>query len=431
MTPVTRLPLRTRQFSANAATLLWQSRARALVVAGIVGGWVLFRWRGPGTALGSIASVTFDRATVLWLALSSVLVYLLVTAGIYLWVRRRGVATTRLVLAALGMDVVLIFLATLLTTPQNHFDRALIVSFFVLYFAQLYQGVATAAVTAAGIALMYVVLLIAAASLPMPLDWTQELWTLWLFLAGVLGLLLLHGHAAARLERLVRLFERVEDGDFAEEYDVARDQRPDNLTIVGRAYNAMRAQLATIVLTDPLSGCMNRRGFEEALTREAARAARAGSPIALLSLDVDFFKRINDSFGHLAGDAVIRELGAMLRETARAGDIVGRLGGEEFAIVAPETGVDGASELAGRVLEAMRSRQFAGVDGRQQITVSIGIAADDVASDGMTESLRARADEALYAAKRAGRNRVVVWEHGMRLLTQDAERDGAGAAVEP
>jgi diguanylate cyclase (GGDEF)-like protein len=182
---------------------------------------------------------------------------------------------------------------------------------------------------------------------------------------------------------------------------------------VGRAYNQMRTQLSSIVLTDPLSGCLNRRGFEQELAREAARASRSGAEVALIAVDVDFFKAINDTYGHLAGDAVIREVGQLLRETARSSDVVARIGGEEYVMLLPGAGTAGAFHVATRIVEAFRRRSFVGVQGKQQVTASVGVVADKVRDTHMAEALKARADEALYAAKRAGRNRVVMWTHGM------------------
>jgi diguanylate cyclase (GGDEF)-like protein len=213
------------------------------------------------------------------------------------------------------------------------------------------------------------------------------------------------------------MFERAEEGDFSLTYDVRADTRPDNVTLVGRAYNRMRAQLATIVLTDPLSECLNRRGFEQQLQLDVRRAARSNGSVAIVAVDIDHFKQVNDSFGHLAGDAVIREAGQLLRETARGGDVVARVGGEEFVILAPDTDVAGALHLAGRVVEAFRTRHFAGVDGKVPVTASVGVVADRVRDEHAGGDLRARADEALYAAKRGGRDRVVLWESGAKLGT--------------
>jgi diguanylate cyclase (GGDEF)-like protein len=197
---------------------------------------------------------------------------------------------------------------------------------------------------------------------------------------------------------------------------VAADERPDAITSVGRAYNRMRTQLASIVLTDPLSGCYNRRGFEQQFRRELARAVRANTDVALLAIDLDHFKVVNDTHGHLVGDRVITEVGELLRANARTDDVVARTGGEEFMILAPSTSMDGAQHLALRIVEAFRRRAFVEPSPRVMLTVSIGVVADAVPNDDIAEDLRARADEALYAAKRSGRNRVVLWSRGLDTL---------------
>jgi diguanylate cyclase (GGDEF)-like protein len=136
--------------------------------------------------------------------------------------------------------------------------------------------------------------------------------------------------------------------------------------------------------------------------------------MALIAIDLDHFKQVNDTYGHLVGDQVIAESGALLRETARAGDVVGRTGGEEFLVLAPATSAAGAQHLAARIVEAFRRKAFA--EPQARVTVSVGVVSDAVPNEGIAEDLRARADEALYAAKRSGRNRVVVWSHGMDVL---------------
>ena len=177
----------------------------------------------------------------------------------------------------------------------------------------------------------------------------------------------------------------------------------------------MRAHLADIVETDSLSGCLNRRGFEQQFRRELARAARAQTELAIIDIDLDHFKQINDTYGHLVGDQVITEAGELLRANARAGDIVARTGGEEFAILAPGSGLAGAQHLALRIVEAFRRREFGG-NLRIPVTASVGVVAETIVDEAVHADLLARADEALYAAKRSGRNRVVIWSAGLASL---------------
>ena len=219
---------------------------------------------------------------------------------------------------------------------------------------------------------------------------------------------------SARLRRLVELFERAEEGDFAEPYLVEGDARPDPVNAVGRAYNRVREQLASMVLTDPLTGCLNRRGFDQSLARELSRAGRVGSEVSLLALDLDHFKSVNDTRGHLVGDAVLRETGELLRRTVRTGDLVARTGGEEFTILLPDTGSSGAYQLATRLCDAFRSHSFVVSGGAVRLTASLGaVASDGRMSDRLGEELKHRADQALYAAKRTGRDRVRVWTPSM------------------
>src|SRR5690606_6956344 len=130
------------------------------------------------------------------------------------------------------------------------------------------------------------------------------------------------------------------------------------------------------VLTDPLSGCYNRRGLNQLAEREVSRAMRAKKELAVLAIDLDHFKRVNDDYGHLTGDEVLREVGELLRETARDVDVVARFGGEEFTIVAPDSNEEGALILAERVMEAFRAHRFRSLPTELRVTASIGVAAD-------------------------------------------------------
>jgi len=162
----------------------------------------------------------------------------------------------------------------------------------------------------------------------------------------------------------------------------------------------LQVELRDQAIRDPLTNLFNRRYLEETLPREMARAGRAGAPLAVLLLDVDRFKEINDTDGHHAGDAALQSLGGLLATETRRGDIACRYGGDEFAIVLPNTTVDAAVERA----EEIRSR-FAAAKPARRITLSVGVAS--FPWDGRTEAeiLRA-ADRALYAAKDSGRDCV-------------------------
>jgi diguanylate cyclase (GGDEF)-like protein len=171
----------------------------------------------------------------------------------------------------------------------------------------------------------------------------------------------------------------------------------------------LREQLRSQAIRDQLTGLYNRRFLEDALTRETGRAARSGEPVAVAILDVDHFKRVNDTYGHEAGDAVLRELGQVLLKTIRKTDIVGRFGGEEFLMLLPGASVEVAQARALAVLEAVRAMEVVIPNGAplNHITASIGVAAMPL-HVARGDMLVAAADTALYQAKGQGRNRVVL-----------------------
>ncbi len=152
---------------------------------------------------------------------------------------------------------------------------------------------------------------------------------------------------------------------------------------------------------DALTGLHNRRYFDEVLEREIARAKRYERGLALLLLDLDDFKQINDRVGHLGGDAVLADIGGRVRETLRSADIACRVGGDELAVVLPESTVQDAEQLYARLLAALNARPLAG---GQTVSMSGGVA--EVTRDDDAQSFFQRADDALYRAKRDGKGDV-------------------------
>ena len=169
-------------------------------------------------------------------------------------------------------------------------------------------------------------------------------------------------------------------------------------------------KLATLSITDGLTGLANRRHFDDVLRAECARATRVGQPLAVIMLDVDYFKRYNDHYGHQPGDAcLIRVAHALMASMRRAGDLTARYGGEEFSIVLPNTGADEARQIGEALRRAIADLGIAhaGADAGQ-VTISVGVAIQPVPGAADPDALMRLADAALYCAKDAGRNCVVL-----------------------
>ncbi|MFC3229286.1 diguanylate cyclase [Marinibaculum pumilum] len=155
---------------------------------------------------------------------------------------------------------------------------------------------------------------------------------------------------------------------------------------------------------DDLTGLHNRRRFLEILSVEMERARRYGRSLSFITFDLDHFKAVNDDHGHDVGDAVLAAVGAVLQRRLRNADLSGRLGGEEFAVLLPETGQEGALCVAEKLRRDIADLSIAGGGGEVRPTASFGLST--LVTDDDIDSLRKRADEALYASKEAGRNRV-------------------------
>jgi diguanylate cyclase (GGDEF)-like protein len=181
---------------------------------------------------------------------------------------------------------------------------------------------------------------------------------------------------------------------------------------------------------DPLTGCLNRRSFDPLCAHEVARGQRSGEPLALLLLDLDHFKRVNDLHGHRSGDLVLQGFAKRVQARLRSADVFARLGGEEFAVLLPDTDLAGALSVADYLCRSVAGTPVRLADDEVfELTVSLGLAmlapephqgrattpagqrpSPPAAETISPELLYLRADQALYQAKRQGRNRVVVWQ---------------------
>jgi diguanylate cyclase (GGDEF)-like protein len=209
------------------------------------------------------------------------------------------------------------------------------------------------------------------------------------------------------MDRLSFGLKQVEVGELSYSYNSDADKRADDLTLLGRSFNEMRDRLADLIGKDPLTGCLNRRALEERLSKEWRQAKRRGGSIALLAIDLDKFKEINDNHGHGAGDFVLHELGEIMIETARDTDHVARVGGDEFVILLPDTGWQGATTFAERLRRKVGDHPFSDGTRNLAITISIGVALARGTDPVEPQHLMKEADRSLYRAKTEGRNRIV------------------------
>ncbi|HEY9787217.1 MAG TPA: sensor domain-containing diguanylate cyclase [Candidatus Obscuribacterales bacterium] len=175
----------------------------------------------------------------------------------------------------------------------------------------------------------------------------------------------------------------------------------DNVSI-GIENAELHQEIARQAVTDSLTGVANRRSFNESFSREFERARRYSEPLSLIVIDLDYLKKINDTYGHKAGDEAIKAIGKMLKQSSRASDVAARYGGEEFCLLLPNTELDMAEQLAERLRRKINEVH---VEGPGNISASMGVASYPLHADD-PESLFMRADEALYDAKQRGRNQV-------------------------
>lgn len=188
-----------------------------------------------------------------------------------------------------------------------------------------------------------------------------------------------------------------------------------------------REKLRIEATHDALTGALNRRAVFECLQREVHRAGRRVESVSVVLLDIDHFKRVNDDFGHQAGDAVLTEMPRRISSVLREYDCVGRYGGEEFLVVLSSCGLEAAAQVAERIRSAIAKTPFSIPGGVLPITASLGVASTEQLAGTVVEGLVRAADAALYRAKRGGRNRVEVAQEEEFELPLSSKKAGSAA----
>jgi len=322
--------------------------------------------------------------------------------------RARTVHASRLPALLVTADVLALASLVWLTGSPAVAPRLLVGALLVVQLAAFYfgWGLGTYAAAISAVAYVMIALVLPAQALgPVPVL-RDVAFTVGLFTLVSTVLISAYGSFRERMNRLRLFCKLVEDGDLHPVFDLGMDKRPDDLTLLAQSFNAMRDRLGEQIGTDPLTGCLNRRALETRLRTEIRQAKRRGNMLAVLAIDLDHFKVINDTHGHPFGDLVLTGLAAIMKETARDTDAVARLGGDEFIVMLPDTGWEGALIFAERIRRRVDETTFSSPTASMRITISVGVALARGTDPISAATLLQDADQSLYKAKSGGRNRV-------------------------
>ena len=375
--------------------LLWQRWVRYAALAAMV---ALALGFGDGA-----------RSTMLLpIGLTSLAYFLCVAISAELIQRAETVHEHHLPALLVTADVLALALLVRFSGTPIEMSRILMGSILVVQLAVFYFGRRLGAYAALLAGLAY---LAASRAWPTPSQLPAPTLPHLLYTLGVFGLVcgvlvISYGSFRARMNRLRLFCKLVEEGDLTPSFALGVDKRPDDLTLLARSFEAMRSRLAEQIGTDPLTGCLNRRALESRLRAEWRQAKRRSSTVAVLAIDLDHFKEINDTRGHPFGDIVLQEAAGIMKATARDTDAVARVGGDEFVIVLPDTGWQGALTFAERLRRKVDDYEFGASSSAMSITISVGVALARGTDPVSPEMLLMEADRSLYKAKSGGRNRI-------------------------
>jgi diguanylate cyclase (GGDEF)-like protein len=391
--PEARDALRRDQSELQREVILWQRWVRYLAVVVLCAAAVMLSGRREELARLPLLIVAVGYVACVFLSGYAV--------------RHAPALTTGQWLPAVLVTADLITIGTIIfiTTPPLLSYRFLILALLSVQFAAFYFGWGLgvyATLLSAGI---YVLL---AHVVPPLVAGPRPPGILNVALFGVVAAVLTYtfGSFRARMNQLRLFCKVIEEGDLTSALDLTGAKYPDDLTLLARSFDAMRNGLAEQIGTDPLTGCLNRRALEARLKADWRLAKRRGTHIALAAIDLDRFKQINDTRGHPVGDIVLQQLAGIMKGTARDTDAVARFGGDEFVILLPDTGWQGALTFAERLRRRVDDFTFGPPGSPMTITISVGVALARGTDPISPEELLKEADRSLYKAKQQGRNRV-------------------------
>jgi len=361
----------------------------------------------------ALVAMTFSHLPALPLARPLGLLAALYAALVWIVTQRAGAATLRAHYrwhagTLVAADVLFAAAALHVSSPPTYAGRVLLLGLGIAALGVHYFGRAVGA-TAAVAALAAFVL--TAAVLPPRVEGPRpSLLALALdaalFTVAVVPLIHALGRHRERLDRLRVFCALMTDAGRSASESLGRDTRPDELSLLARTLDALRGRFLAQIGTDPLTGCLTRRAFGVRLQGEWNLATRRGSALALLVIDLDHFKRINDTYGHPVGDNVLRDVARVMRHTKRESDVCARVGGDEFLMLLPDTPLEGAQRVATRIREQLAARRFGEPAASIPVTISVGVGVANGHETIEAETLFERADHALYRAKADGRNRI-------------------------